>query len=48
MRSTQASFAAASGLPPDRLEQIEHELLASGSCKLVYQNEDTQILQFTT
>jgi hypothetical protein len=46
MRSTQDSFAATSGLPPDRLKQIEHELLASDSAELVFENEDTQILMF--
>ena len=46
MRTTQASFAATSGLPPDRLRQFEHELLASGDCKLIFKNKDAEIIEF--
>ena len=46
MRTTQASFASTSGLPPDRLNRIEHELLDSGDCKLVFKNKDAEIIQF--
>ena len=46
MRTTQSSFASTSGLPPDRLNQVEHELLDSGDCKLVFKNKDAEIIQF--
>jgi hypothetical protein len=46
MRSTQNSFAATSGLPANRLEQIEQELLTSGNARLIYKNQDAQIIQF--
>jgi hypothetical protein len=46
LRSSQDSFAATSGLPTNRLKQIEQELLSSGNAKLIYKNQDAQIIQF--
>jgi hypothetical protein len=46
LRSSQDSFAATSGLPANRLQRIEQELLASGSAKLIYKSQDAQIIQF--
>ena len=46
MRTSQAAFASTSGLPPGRLKLFEHELLASGACRIIFENKDTQILLF--
>ncbi len=44
---TQRATAQGGGYPPDMLDKFERKLLASKQFTLVYQNADTQILQFT-
>jgi hypothetical protein len=45
-RSERANATSYSGLPSDALDKLEAALLRSGKFKLIYHNQDAQILHF--